>query len=212
MEAANPEAVSSLRDALGLAQERPVWICGSTHEGEEGALLAVFGRLRRRHPDLALILAPRYTERVSRLVQLSQQAGFEPSLRSQGPAPGSAVWILDQVGELSTAYGLADIVFVGGSFVPRGGQNILEPAACAKPVLFGPGMDNFAEAVELLVGRGGLQVDDFEVLEATLNQLLDAPEQARETGRLAAEAVAGQQGAARRCADVILRCLDGPGG
>ena len=85
-------------------------------------------------------------------------------------------------------------MFVGGSFVPRGGQNILEPAACAKPVLFGPGMENFVEAVELLLGRGGLQVDDFDVLEQTLDQLLKAPEQARKTGRLAADAVAGQQG------------------
>ncbi|HBU48376.1 MAG TPA: 3-deoxy-D-manno-octulosonic acid transferase [Myxococcales bacterium] len=204
----DPVAVDRLRSALGLESGRPVWVCGSTHEGEEGPLIDVFRRLRDRHPDLALILAPRYTERSTRVAQISRLAGFEPRLRSEGPDSEIAVWILDQVGELSTAYGLADLVFVGGSFVPRGGQNILEPAACAKPVLFGPGMENFVEAVELLLGRGGLQVDDFDVLEQTLDQLLKAPEQARKTGRLAADAVAGQQGAAQRCADVILSCLE----
>ena len=99
-------------------------------------------------------------------------------------------------------------MFVGGSFVARGGQNILEPAACGKPVLFGPNMQNFADSVQVLVGRGGIQVVSPEQLQKITAELLSRPEHRAELGRLAAEQVKKVRGAAARNAELILELLD----
>jgi 3-deoxy-D-manno-octulosonic-acid transferase len=129
-----PEAEDAgLRAALGLSGGR-LWVCGSTHEGEEGPLLDVYAGLRRDFPDLRLVLAPRYVERSGRVLALARERGLPSRLRSDGGG-GEAVMILDTIGELVRVYQLATVVFVGGSFTSRGGQNILEPAACGKPAL-----------------------------------------------------------------------------
>jgi len=98
---------------------------------------------------------------------------------------------------------------VGGSFIPRGGQNILEPAACGKPVLFGPFMDNFSDEVALLVGRGGIQVADRSALLETIDQLLFRKGACAEVGGLARSSVTARAGAGARCAEQILGLLDG---
>src|SRR5207244_5513383 len=121
----------------------------------------------------------------------SQAGGAEP------------VIILDTIGELVRAYQLATVVFVGGSFGRRGGQNILEPAACGKPVLFGPRMENFQDSVQVLVGRGGLQVRDPVALLRILRDLLARPEEIRTLGQLAREAVSAVRGASARDARLI---------
>ncbi|HYD52529.1 MAG TPA: glycosyltransferase N-terminal domain-containing protein, partial [Gemmatimonadaceae bacterium] len=141
----------ALRREMGLDPARPVFMAGSTHEGEEEIVLAVYARLRERHPGLQLVLAPRYVERSGKLMALAAEAGFAVRLRSGGAAAGTAqVTILDTIGELAIAYRLATLVFVGGSFVTRGGQNVLEPAAQGCPVLFGPHMENFKDSVQVL--------------------------------------------------------------
>lgn len=199
------EEDASLRQALALDAGR-LWVCGSTHEGEEAGLLKVFSVLRREHPDLRLLIAPRYIERAARVLALARAAGLRARLRSQpgGPEP---VIVLDTIGELVRAYQLATVVFVGGSFGRRGGQNILEPAACGKPVLFGPRMENFQDSVQVLVGRGGLQVKDPLALLRLLRDLLARPDELRKLGELARDAVSSVRGASARDARLIAELL-----
>src|SRR3989442_5716790 len=197
-----PESVDEgLRAALGLRGER-LWVCGSTHEGEEGPLLDTYAALRREFPDLRLVLAPRYVERSGRVLGAARERGLPSRLRSEGGG-GEAVVVLDTIGELVRVYQLATVVFVGGSFTPPGGQNILEPAACGKPVLFGPRMENFQDSVQVLVGRGGLQMRDPVAPQRILRDLLRPPDQIRTLGQLAREAVSAVRGASARDARLI---------
>ena len=201
-----------LRAALGLRPGVRTLIAGSTHEGEEELLLGVFRRLLAAHPDLKLVLAPRYTDRAERVAAQAEAAGFRIGLRTPAaPAAADAqVVVLGTIGELSRAYRLATLVFVGGSFTRRGGQNILEPAAQGKPVLFGPNMDNFRDSVQVLVGRGGIQVADAAHLEALIADLLARPEACARLGELAAQAVRQTSGASQRNVDLIARLLGPP--
>jgi 3-deoxy-D-manno-octulosonic-acid transferase len=164
-----------LREALNLEDDPPVFLAGSTHEGEEALLLSVYRRLLASHPRLRLVLAPRYVDRTARVEGLVTAAGFTVRRRSSPPASAQVV-VLDTVGELARAYRLATVVFVGGSFTQRGGQNILEPAAQGRPVLFGPHMENFRDSVQVLLGRGGVQVTDADHLYRVVGELLDRPE------------------------------------
>ena len=200
-----PEPDPALRSALALQEER-LWVCGSTHEGEEAALLRVFKVLRREHRDLRLLLAPRYIERAGRVLALARSMDLSARLRSQ-PGGAEPVIVLDTIGELVAAYQLATVVFVGGSFGRRGGQNILEPAACGKPVLFGPRMENFQDSVQVLVGRGGLQVKDSVALLQLLRDLLARPDEIVKLGELAREAVSSVRGASARDARLIADLL-----
>ncbi len=195
----------ALRQALALGGER-LWVCGSTHEGEEGALLHVYSVLQREHRDLRLLIAPRYIERAQRVLALARSRGLRARLRSE-PGGKDPVIVLDTIGELVRAYQLATVVFVGGSFGRRGGQNILEPAACGKPVLFGPRMENFQDSVQVLVGRGGLQVKDPVALLRLMRDLLARPEEIRKLGELAREAVSSVRGASARDARLIAELL-----
>jgi 3-deoxy-D-manno-octulosonic-acid transferase len=198
----------ALRVEMGLDARRPVFMAGSTHEGEEELLLAVYGRLRARHPGLQLVLAPRYVERAGRIMALAVEAGLPVRLRSGGAAAGHAdVTVLDTIGELAAAYRLATLVFVGGSFVTRGGQNVLEPAAQGKPVLFGPHMENFKDSVQVLQGRGGLQVSTTEQLLKVADELLSRPDQIEELGTLARRSVGAIRGASARNVEHMLSIL-----
>ncbi len=197
--------------AASLGAGRPddlLWIAGSTHEGEEALLLGVLQRLRREQPRLRMVIAPRYIERAEKLVSLARERGFTSGLRSAPPAgPPPDVLILDTMGELGQAYRLATLVFVGGSFTRRGGQNILEPAAAGKPVLFGPNMENFHDSVQVLVGRGGIQVKDLEHLHRVVSELLGRPHRMAELGSMARAAVSAVRGAGERDVDHLVRLL-----
>jgi 3-deoxy-D-manno-octulosonic-acid transferase len=132
----------------------------------------------------------------------ARERGLPSRLRSERGG-SEAVVVLDTIGELVRVYQLATVVFVGGSFTRRGGQNILEPAACGKPVLFGPRMENFQDSVQVLVGRGGLQVRDPAALQRILHDLLGRPDEIRTLGQLAREAVSAVRGASARDARLI---------
>ncbi|MCI0573588.1 MAG: 3-deoxy-D-manno-octulosonic acid transferase [Myxococcaceae bacterium] len=199
-----------LRSALGVGPGARVWIAGSTHEGEEERLLAVYRSLRESYPDLRLIIAPRYIERAQRILSLAHAAGLEAALRSNVKASSAPVVVLDTIGELTRAYRLATLVFVGGSFTRRGGQNILEPAAQGRPVLFGPHMENFHDSVQVLVGRGGIQVNDEEHLHRTLHELFARPEAVASLGALARAAVRQVSGASDLNVEQLARLLTGP--
>jgi 3-deoxy-D-manno-octulosonic-acid transferase len=197
-----------LRAALRIPVGAPVWMAGSTHEGEEEKLFSVFKKLLVSHPQLKLVVAPRYIERTSRVVALAKEAHLTVSTRSAGSAgPGAQVMVLDTIGELSSAYRLATAVFVGGSFTRRGGQNILEPAAQGKPVLFGPHMENFHDSVQVLVGRGAIQVKDADHLYRLLSDLLSRPQALAELGQLAQATVRQISGASNRNVDHFERLL-----
>ncbi len=203
-----PEEDVSLRRAFNLPAGARVWIAGSTHEGEEELLLDVYRRLLREFPDLRLVIAPRYIDRADRLVALANEAGLNAGLRSKGNPEGARVVILDSIGELARAYRLATFVFVGGSFTTRGGQNILEPAAQGRPVLFGPHMENFRDSVQVLVGRGGIQVNDADHLHRVVAELLSQPDELRELGILAQGAVRQVSGASERNVDCLVALLE----
>ena len=198
----------ALRAEMGLDPARPVLMAGSTHEGEEELVLDAYAALADRHPGLQLVVAPRYVERAGRIVGLAAERGLSGRLRSAG-APGgrAAVTVLDTIGELAVAYRLATLVFVGGSFVRRGGQNVLEPAAEGKPVLFGPHMENFKDSVQVLQGRGGIQVATPEKLLEVADALLSRPDQLAELGALARQSVTSIRGASARNVDHLLAAI-----
>ncbi len=197
----------ALREALGIRAGGRVWIVGSTHEGEEQLLFSVYQKLVRETPELTMVIAPRYLERAERVLQLAREAGLHVGLRSAGNPERAPVVILDTIGELARAYRLATVVFVGGSFTTRGGQNILEPAAQGKPVLFGPHMENFHDSVQVLVGRGGIQVKDEEHLVRVMTDLLSRPESIDSLGALARNAVRQISGASDRNVEALATLL-----
>jgi 3-deoxy-D-manno-octulosonic-acid transferase len=198
---------------MGLRPGGTAWIAGSTHEGEEEALLAAHRRLAAEFPGLQLVVAPRYGERAYRIRGMAEAAGLRARLRSAGAAAGPAdVVVLDTIGELAAAYRLAALAFVGGSFVRRGGQNVLEPAAQGKPVLFGPHMESFKDSVQVLVGRGGIQVATPEQLHRVARELLSRPDEIARLGAMAREAVGAIRGASARNVEHMLRVLPRPRG
>lgn len=158
--AATRDAVALLRQTLHCA-DRFVWIAASTHPGEERVILDAFARLRRIDSDSLLILVPRHPQRSAELLSECRSAGWHTLRRSdccgdtQGH-PRADVLLVDTAGELAMLYGLARVAFVGGSLVPRGGQNPLEPAAWGLPILMGPHVDNFAIACQALAEAGAL--------------------------------------------------------
>ena len=203
-------ADAAWRERLGLGATDRLWIAGSTHRGEEAIVLDVFLRARARCPRLSLLVAPRHPERAAEVEDLIRERGLTPARRSRlpdGRAPGAVV-ILDTVGELAALYGLAEVVFVGGSLVPIGGHNLLEPAMQGKPVLYGPHTSNFREGAERLQrSGGGIVVKDGLELERELSLLLEDHELARRTGDAARAAFAGRAGAVHATLELIARHL-----
>ncbi|MFM2153510.1 MAG: hypothetical protein RL199_1945 [Pseudomonadota bacterium] len=205
-----PEAIqgtNGLGGALHLEERSLLWVAGSTHVGEEGVLLETLTELRKRWPSLRLLLAPRYAARASEVARIASNAGWRTRLRSETSAEPADVIVLDTMGELREAYRLASLVFVGGSFVPRGGQNILEPAVWGLPVVYGPHMHNFEDAVRLLGGHGGHQVADGAALTATCSQFLSDEAYRKAEGAKARAAVEGARGATQRHVEEIISLL-----
>jgi len=186
-----------------------VFIAGSTHSGEDGPILDCFIALKKKHPDLKLLLAPRHPNRSEEIEGLLAKRDLGYDKRSvAGNAVTKDILLLDTLGELAISYREAEVVFIGGSLVPVGGQNVLEPALYGKPVLFGPYMQNFREADEILIeAKGGIKVSNKDELEGVLDRLLSDPSLCEETGRRAREAVAKNQGATKRTLEVLADLL-----
>ena len=196
---------------LGLGADQPVWIAGSTHRGEDEAVLEAHGQARATRPDLVLVLAPRHPERVGEVMKLVAARGLTAIRRSELSGvhrPGAPIIVLDTVGELAQLYSIADVVFVGGSLMAFGGHNMLEPALRGKPVLFGPHTFNFREAAAMLLNAGGAAVvHDAGELAAELQQLLADADLRGRRGAAAREAAASRHGAARTTLDLVARYL-----
>jgi 3-deoxy-D-manno-octulosonic-acid transferase len=188
--------------------QRPTWIAASTHAGEDEAVLAAHRQLLISHPDALLILVPRHPERFNSVHDLCQQQGFETVRRSSAQAVTSTTSVLlgDTMGELLFLYALADCAFVGGSLVPSGGHNLLEPAALAKPVISGPHLFNFLEIAALLRFSGALEeVSDANGLATAVQQLFDTPAKAQQMADAGLRVMHANQGALHRLLDMLAR-------
>ena len=198
------DAGRALRQQWG--GERPVWIAGSTHEGEEDAALAAHAAVRARHPDTLLLLVPRHPQRFDAVRALLRKRGVPHAQRSSGtvPAPGDAVFLIDTLGELQMFYAAADIAFVAGSLVPIGGHSLLEPAVLGLPMLSGPHTHNSQDIADMFEHAGALRiVRSQEELGYRLIEWISDPERARATGALGREAVAANRGAVDRLVAMI---------
>jgi 3-deoxy-D-manno-octulosonic-acid transferase len=198
------------RGRLGFTPDTEAWIAGSTHRGEEELVLDAHARLLERVPGARLVLAPRHPERVPELIELIRRRGLSAVRRSELPGRGTdaELIVLDTVGELASIYAVGVAAFVGGSLVPAGGHNVLEPALRGKPVLFGPHTENFREAAALLAaGGGGLLVRNDVELASALTRLFTDRDAAAALGTAARAAAASRDGAARRTLELIERFL-----
>ena len=200
---------------LGLFGERPTWIAGSTHAGEEQAVLAAHRALLAVVPSALLMLAPRHPDRFDRVAAMLEEGGWPCMRRSAGqPVPAAArVLLLDSIGELALFYGAADIAFVGGSLVPIGGHNLLEPAALGVPVLTGPSNENGREILAALSAVGAAEiVTDAAALEARLIALFGDAGRRRRAGEAGRAAIVAQRGSVARLLDLVDARLAAPGG
>ncbi len=210
--AADPATAEKMALLYRVAPGQPVWVAGSVRRTETSLVLEVFKGIKARFPDALLIVAPRHLERVPGIRARARALGLSCQLRSEiheaGQQRRASVVILDTMGELRATYSVAAAVFCGGSLVPLGGQNVLEAAVWGKPVLYGPFMDDFREARELLeAAGGGIEVADGADLTQRLTDIFSTPKLAADLGTRAHRAVWSRVGAAERHAAAILDLL-----
>jgi 3-deoxy-D-manno-octulosonic-acid transferase len=202
------------RADLGLAAETPLLVAGSTHAVEEEIVVEAYMAVLARHPSAQLLLAPRHIERADAVEAMVRDRGLTVRRRTATQAPPSLrpqVVILDSRGELAAVYEQATVAFVGGTLVPIGGHNLLEPAFWAKPVLFGPYTDHCVEIANLFVqAGGGCRVSTVEELAATLARLFDQHEECVRMGQAAQRMVRENQGALEATIEAIDRQLAVP--
>ncbi len=206
---------------LGLSKDEQLFIAGSTHYGEEKIILQVYKELIESHPSLRLLIAPRHIERVQKIERLVSEFGFKSQRISQldlnerrtrsdlAYAKASRhrqrpILILNTIGQLKSLYAFADIVFIGGSLIPHGGQNPIEPAVFSKPIIFGPYMSNFSNIVEVFLNKkAAIMVKDIRQLKNTCIRLLNEPVLRKELGNRAKELVQENKGASLKNMELI---------
>lgn len=200
-----PAIVESLRRALESEVAGPVLVCGSTVEDEEPPLLKAFENILVKHPRAVMILAPRHPERFETVATLIQQMSIPWHRRSSwhGETLAGQVFLLDTIGELAAVYALADVAFVGGSLVPRGGHNIIEPAQHGVAVVTGNHTENFRDIVGLFQSRDAVRIVGLAELPLTLMHLLDNDEERIALGRRAKETIQSQMGATARTLEAL---------
>ncbi|HHX34589.1 MAG TPA: 3-deoxy-D-manno-octulosonic acid transferase [Gammaproteobacteria bacterium] len=200
-----PKQAQALREQW-QATQRPLWIAASTHEGEDGLVLAAHQQLLKQFPEALLILVPRHPERFETVYALCLEQGMRVQRRSTQAMVSAAHQVLlgDTMGELLLLYALADVALVGGSLIEHGGHNMLEPVALAKPTLTGPHYFNFLEIAEQLLEAGGLQevADTSELVQAVV-QLWSNGEQVRIMCNAGQQVLQRNQGALQRLLDII---------
>lgn len=191
--------------------DRHIWIAASTHAGEEEILLRAHALLREKIPNALLILVPRHPERFDSVAHLIQSKMISFARRTQAGADLKtvSVYLGDTLGELLLLYACSDIAFVGGSLIPRGGHNILEPAALGKPVLMGEHMFNFADISTLLVaGKGAAQVQNAENIFSQLYFLFSNPDQMKTMGECAFAVLEQHRGALQKQLDLVSELIE----
>jgi 3-deoxy-D-manno-octulosonic-acid transferase len=206
---AAPPIVASLREAFQQANTNPVIVCGSTVDGEEPILLQAFVNVLASYPQAAMILAPRHPERFGEVAKLLEQLGIRFSRRSlwSGDPIVGGVLLIDTIGELASLYALADIAFVGGSLVPRGGHNIIEPALHCVPIIVGNHTENFRDIVSLFQSRDAVRIVGPAELPLALMELISNPAERTALGRRAGETLRSQMGATQRTLQALEKLL-----
>lgn len=191
-----------LKEIYSIPDSRPVFVAGSTHDDEEKQLLSVYEKLKKEFPELIMILAPRYPKRVDKIEEIYQKNGYETIRRTEiekRSEEDEQVIIVDTIGELVNLFGLADLVFIGGSLIKRGGHNILEPAAQGKLPFFGPHMFNFKKDTRyMLQEEAAVQVEDAEQLASELIYNLKNRDKLEKLGNKAKKLIEKNRGAAQR--------------
>ncbi|MDH3347965.1 MAG: 3-deoxy-D-manno-octulosonic acid transferase [Desulfobulbaceae bacterium] len=193
-----PEKITITRNELGIRKDNQIWICGSTHEGEESIIFDAFNKIRTQLPNLLLILAPRNIERSFDISNMAQSYGLSTAFRSKNDTLlTNNLLLVDTIGELVHLYKFADIAFVGGSLVPQGGHNPLEPAAYKVPVVFGPHMEDFREISNELKHHGGaITVQGVDELAAIVTRFLQDKEFHNHASSAAAQLIKDNAGVA----------------
>ena len=199
---------------LGVPEGALIWVAGSTHAGEEAILGEIFMRLRKRFPNLFLIIVPRHHERGREAGEALASKGVRFMYRTEVTAQVQKAsdeldcLLVNTTGELRFFYTVADLVFVGKSLTAEGGQNPIEPAALGKAVVFGPNMQNFPQVVPQFLARGGaIQVPDAAGLEKTCEALLADPVRRAELGRIGQEVVRDNLGSLDKTVEMIVEHL-----
>jgi 3-deoxy-D-manno-octulosonic-acid transferase len=204
-----PPIIASLRAAFQQTNTRPVIVCGSTVDGEEPILLQAFVNVLASHPRSAMILAPRHPERFGEVAKLLEQLGIRFWRRSlwSGDPIGGGVLLIDTIGELAALYALADIAFVGGSLVPRGGHNIIEPALHSVPIVVGNHTENFRDIVSLFQSRNAVRVVGLAEFPLVLMELISNPAERIALGQRGGETLRAQVGATQRTLQALEKLL-----
>src|SRR5579864_830008 len=194
---AAPALVGRLRSALNVGKAGPLLVCGSTVETEEAIVVSAFEEVLRRYDNAVMVLAPRHPERFADVVKVLETSGVKFWRRSKWTDEKlcGGIFLLDSIGELASIYGLADVAFVGGSLVPRGGHNILEPASAGVATLVGPHTENFRDIVNLFRQANAVRVVTADALAPTFLELLAGDSIRTQLGRAAAEVLKANVGA-----------------
>ena len=205
-----PAIVASLRSAFQQAAAGPVLVCGSSVEGEEGLLLRAFENVLASHPRAVMILAPRRPERFGEVAQLLEHLGIRFWRRSLwgGDAISGGVFLVDTIGELASLYALADVAFVGGSLVPRGGHNIIEPAQHGVAIMVGNHTENFRDIISLFQSQDAIRVVGAAEFPLVLMDLLSNEAERVALGRRGAETLQSQMGATEKTLRALEQLLD----
>jgi len=206
---AAPAIVGSLRESFQRSGAHPVIVCGSTVDEEEPLLLRAFENVLASHPQAVMILAPRHPERFNVVAQILEKLGIRFWRRSlwSGEALTGGVLLIDTIGELASLYSLADVAFVGGSLVPRGGHNIIEPAQHGVPIIVGIHTENFRDMIRIFQDANAVRVVGTAELPLVLMELISNEPARLALGRRAAETLRSQTGATLRSADALQRLL-----
>jgi 3-deoxy-D-manno-octulosonic-acid transferase len=211
-----PPIVASLRSAFDRAGAGPILVCGSTVEDEEPLLLRAFENVRASHPRAIMILAPRHPERFAEVTTLLEKLGMKfwrRSLWSGEPIAGG-VFLVDTIGELAALYALGTLAFVGGSLVPKGGHNIIEPAQYGVPVVVGTHTENFRDIVGLFQSRNAVKIVEPAELPLAFMELISDEAERLALGQRGLETLRSQTGATQRTLAALGRVLetDSPAG
>ncbi len=207
-----PVDAAELDRMRGLLAGRPVWLAASTHPGEEALAIAAHRRLAERHPGLLTVIVPRHPERGTEIAALAGDLPVARRSAEQDPDGGTALLVADTLGELGLFYRLARMAFVGGSLVPHGGQNPLEPARLHCPVLAGPHIRNFVEVYDRLDQVSGVAwidpgTDPAAALAEVVNAMLTVPDRGRAQAEAAAGVAAEEAGLPERIAAALVPLL-----
>ncbi|MBI4356529.1 MAG: lipid IV(A) 3-deoxy-D-manno-octulosonic acid transferase [Gammaproteobacteria bacterium] len=204
-----PGSIGEQAKALkGRFAERPILMAASTHEGEEEKLLEAFSRIRFVLPNLLALLAPRNPERFLAVEKLCQQHHFSVEKWSHAPhvSESTSILLVDTIGDLLLLYGISDIAFVGGSLVPKGGHNILEPALWKRPILIGPHTHHFKEIVERFDAENALHVvHTADELANTVIHLMQHPNERAELGERCFTIIESNRGALQKTVECLSR-------